>query len=69
MKKGKPFQLAVEQGTETENRLSHEQPGVDHRFAVASTNRSHVEAMKEVIPALLDADYDSDAFTIAEVSF
>lgn len=51
VKDGKPFELPVEQGTETSERLEGyaQQP-----FAFASTSFDSVVAMKNVLPALLD---------------
>lgn len=66
MKDGRPFELPVESGTETENRLMDHDDGVAATYATASTVRQHVEAMRQAIPDLLDADYGPEAFTIAE---
>jgi len=69
MQDGQPVELPAEQGTVTETHL------MDHdgelwicaTFAVASTNRRYVEAMRQVLPNLLDADHDSSVYTISEV--
>ena len=55
---GKPFELPVEQGTETANRLMDYDDGVCAEFAFASTNLAYVRAMKKALPELLDADDD-----------
>jgi hypothetical protein len=66
MKNGVPFELPVEQGTETENRLMEHDNGVGATYATASTVKQHVEAMRQALPDLLDADYGPEAFEIAE---
>ena len=66
MKDGVPFELPVEQGTATEHRLSDHDDGVAAYYATASTVRQHVEAMRQAIPDLLDADYGPEVFEIAE---
>lgn len=66
MKDGQPVELPAEQGTETENRLMDHDDGVCATFAVASTNRRYVEAMRQALPDLLDADHGPEAYTIAE---
>ena len=58
MRDGQPFELPVEAGTETENRLMDYDDGVGATFAIASTNLPYVRAMRKAIPELLDADDD-----------
>lgn len=55
---GQPFEMPIEPGTETDNRLTDYDNGVGATFAVASTTRAYVEAMRQAIPELLDADDD-----------
>ena len=63
MKDGKPFQLPVEKGTET----SHALQSTSALYATASTDKKYVEAMKKILPDLLDMDHEPE-FTIAEFS-
>jgi len=61
---GKPLELPVEAGTETENRLMDYDNGVGATFAFASTNRPYIEAMMRAIPELLDADDDMGLYIV-----
>lgn len=59
MKDRKPFELPPEQRTELENRLmDYYAADAMPRFAFASTVRQHVANMANVLPALLDADFE-----------
>jgi len=64
MQDGQPVELPAEQGTVTETHLINDDDSLCATFAVASTNRKYVEAMRRVLPNLLDADHDSSVYTI-----
>jgi hypothetical protein len=65
MRDGQPVELPVADA-ETENRLMEHDHGVAAVYAVASTIRQHVEAMRLALPDLLDADHGPEVYTIAE---
>lgn len=65
MKDGKPFEIPVEQRTAVENELNHHS-SARCTYSTASTIRGHVEAMRQAMSSLLDADYGPEAFEIAE---
>lgn len=56
MQKGRPFQLPVADA-ETSRRLD-DLSKAEHTFAFASTNREHVDNMRQALPDMLDADDD-----------
>lgn len=63
MKDGKPVELPTADA-ETSGRLMDLDDGVCSVFAFASTERRYVEAMRQVLPALLDADHGPEAYDI-----
>jgi hypothetical protein len=65
MKGGQPVELPAADA-ETVNRLMDHDDGVCSTFAFASTNRRYVEAMRQVLPDLLDADHGPEVYEIAE---
>lgn len=61
MREGAPFQLP-EADAETANRLMDLDDEVSAQYAFASTERRYVEAMRKVLPDLLDWDDDGGLY-------